>query len=56
MLAKTSRDQNLDFIVVMETVRPDFTAQFLGNICDNIDYEWYCLPYGKSCGIYFTRG
>lgn len=36
----------------MDPVRPDFTPQFLGNICDGIDFARYCLPsHGKSGGI-----
>jgi hypothetical protein len=51
-LAETASEQNLDFISLMETGRPNFTSQFLGNISGGMDFAWYCLPpHGRSGGI-----
>ena len=51
-LAKTSTDQNLDFIALLEIGRDNFTSQFLGTLAGGIDFDWHCLPpRGRSGGI-----
>jgi hypothetical protein len=46
------RDFKLDFFVILETGRGNFSTPFLNNISGGQDYQWYCVPpIGHSGGI-----
>ena len=46
------RDFKLDFFAVLETGRDNFSAPFLRNLAEGLDFVWFCLPpQGRSGGI-----
>ena len=46
------REQNLDFVAVMETGKKDMSRENLSRLSGGADYIWYCLPpRGRSGGI-----
>jgi hypothetical protein len=51
-LFDSSKDQQLDFIAILETKRNDFTASELAHFCANKNYPWNWSPTrGRSGGI-----
>ena len=46
------REQNLDFVAVMETGKKDMSRANLNRLSGGADYIWHCLlPRGRSGGI-----
>jgi hypothetical protein len=46
------QEHKLDFVVLLETGRSNFSAPFFEHLSGGLDYMWYCLPpYGRSGGI-----
>jgi hypothetical protein len=46
------REQKLDFMVIFESGRDNFSAPFLKHLYAGLDFTWYCLPpRGRSGGI-----
>ena len=46
------REQNLDFVAVMETGKKDMSRANLNRLSGGADYIWHCLPLrGRSGGI-----
>ena len=46
------REHKLDFFVILETGRSNFSAPFLAHLSGGLDVQWYCLPpQGRSGGI-----
>ena len=46
------REEKLDFVVLSETGRSNFSAPFLKRLSGGMDYMWFCLPpHGRSGGI-----
>ena len=52
LVNETIRENKLDFFAISEMGRSNFSAPFLKNISDGLDYIWYCLPpQGRSGGM-----
>jgi hypothetical protein len=46
------REHKLDFVVISETGRDNFTTPFLKHLAGGLDFSWFCLPpHGRSGGI-----
>jgi hypothetical protein len=46
------REHRLDFVVISETGRSNFSAPFLNHLAAGYDFVWFCLPpQGRSGGI-----
>jgi hypothetical protein len=39
-----TKENNLNFIAILEIGRRDFTPRFLKNLCSGRDYLWHCKP------------
>lgn len=51
-VADLTKEYNLSFIALSETVKKDFSDSFLRNLCAGRDYLWHCKePRGRSGGI-----
>ena len=51
-LSNTSKEQQLDFIALLETGRDDFSQTDLNKICRERNFMWsWTLPHGRSGGI-----
>ena len=51
-ISDTTKEENLNFIAISETVRRSFTDSFLKNLCGGRNYIWHCKePVGRSGGI-----
>jgi hypothetical protein len=51
-ISETIRQDKLDFIILLEMGRYNFSKPFLKHLSGGLDYIWYCLPpYGRSSGI-----
>jgi hypothetical protein len=49
---ETIREHKLDFIIILETGRSNFSGPFLKHLSRGLDFLWYCLPpHGRSGGI-----
>jgi hypothetical protein len=47
-----TKENNLNFITILEIARSDFTTIFLKNLCAGKDYLWHSKPpKGRSGGI-----
>jgi hypothetical protein len=47
-----TKENDLNFIVVLETRRSDFSPRFLKNLCTGRDYLWHLKPLkGRSGGM-----
>jgi hypothetical protein len=46
------REHHLDIVIMSETVRGNFSSQFLNHLAGGRDFSWFCLPpRGRSGGI-----
>ena len=51
-ISEAIRDQNLDFVDVMETRKQDMSRANLNRLSGGADFVWHCLPpRGRSGGI-----
>ena len=51
-ISEAIRDQNLDFVAVMETGKQDMSRANLNRLSGGADFVWHCLPpRGRSGGI-----
>jgi hypothetical protein len=51
-LGDTSREQNLDFIALLETCKRDFSQVALDNLSGGRNFIWHwTTPHGRSGGI-----
>ena len=51
-ISDLTKEHNLSFIAISETVRKSFTDPFLKNLCAGKNYIWHCKePKGRSSGI-----
>jgi hypothetical protein len=51
-ISETIREHKLDFIILLETGRSNFSGPFLKHLFGGLDFLWYCLPpHGRSGGI-----
>jgi len=51
-ISEAIREQNLDFVAVMETGKKDMSRVNLNRLSGGADYIWHCLPpRGRSGGI-----
>jgi exonuclease III len=51
-LRDTSREQNLDFITLLETCKKDFSQETLNNFSGGRNFVWHwTAPHGRSGGI-----
>jgi hypothetical protein len=51
-VSDVTREQNLSFIVILETGRSTFSDPFLKNLCVGKKFLWHCKePKGRSGGI-----
>ena len=51
-ISEAIRDQNLDFVAVMETRKQDMSRANLNRLSGGADFVWHCLPpSGRSGGI-----
>jgi len=48
-LSHLSKEEKLDFIVLLETGKKDFSKAVLNNICGEQEYIWHRIkPHGRS--------
>jgi len=51
-IADTIKENNLDFIAIMETGKQDMSRSNLTRLSGGVDFVWHCLPpRGRSGGI-----
>ena len=51
-ISEAIREQNLDFVAVMEIGKKDMSRANLNRLSGGADYIWHCLPpRGRSGGI-----
>ena len=51
-ISEAIREQNLDFVAVMETGKKDMSRVNLNRLSGGADYIWHCLPpRGRPGGI-----
>ena len=51
-ISEAIREQNLNFVAVMETRKKDMSRANLNRLSGGADYIWHCLPpRGRSGGI-----
>jgi len=51
-ISEAIRDQQLDFVAVMETGKQDMSRSNLARLSGDVDFIWHCLPpRGQSGGI-----
>ena len=51
-ISEAIREQNLDFVAVMEIGKKDMSRANLNRLSGGEDYIWHCLPpRGRSGGI-----
>ena len=51
-ISEAIREQNLNFVAVMETGKKDMSRANLNRLSGGADYIWHCLPpRGRSGGI-----
>ena len=51
-ISDLTKEQQLDFIALPETVKRDFTSSALKNLCGGKDFLWHCKPpRGRSGGM-----
>ena len=51
-ISEAIREQNLNFVAVMETGKKDMSRENLNRLSGGADYIWHCLPpRGRSGGI-----
>jgi len=51
-ISEAIREQNLNFVAVMETRKKDMSRANLNRLSGGEDYIWHCLPpRGRSGGI-----
>lgn len=43
-ISDITKEQQLDFIALSETIKRDFTAFALKNLCAQKDFFWHCKP------------
>ena len=51
-IAELVREQHLDFVAILETVKKDFSNSHLKHLSGGMDFFWHWLPpLGRSGGI-----